>query len=130
MPPQVNARLTKVTGATAATGGRDDFDDPVDAGGDEPAGAGATKWEGRVAAYFQEKVERRGNGGAVDVSERRTVYVDTADIDTMSLDTDDVITLELEGTGTLTARATAIAASRLAGVPRNLQTTRIDLEVR
>lgn len=133
MPPQTNATLTAITGATAATGGRDDWDEALDAVEDatrpvaEPAGAGAEKWTGSVRAYYRERVVRDFTGDATNVTPTATLYVDTADLDGTVLDTDDVIVLELDGVGQRTATASAIAASRLAGIPGTVATTRIEL---
>ena len=116
MPPQVNAHVTRVVGQGTA----DDWD--------RPASDGAQKWVGRAAAYYREKVDRVTDGaGSVNVLVRRTVWVDTSDLDAMALDTDDVITIEPDGRPAITSPARTIARSALADAP-TVSTTRIDLE--
>lgn len=116
MPPQSNATVTAVAGS----GVRDDWD--------APAAAGAAKWSGRVRAYFRSRVDRQGGGDGVNIALARSLIVDTADFDAMALDTDDVVTFTPDGGAEQTATAKAIAPARLAGVPRDLQTTRIEME--
>lgn len=117
MPPQANATVTLATGAGVA----DDWDRPADAG--DP------KWSGSVRAYYREKVDRIASAGAVNVLVRRTLWLDTADVDAMALDTDDVLTFTVDGAAAAsTGTAKTLARARLAGIPSSLQTTRIDLE--
>lgn len=130
MPPQVNATLTRVTGATAATGGRDDWDaamDGLEGAAAEPAGAGAVKWEGEAAAYYRESV-RRGQGATADVVEARTLYIDSHVARAASIDTDDVLTFRDPSGAERTARAGTVAIRELAGIPATLQTARLELE--
>lgn len=119
MPPQVNARLVKVTGQGTA----DDWD--------RAAAAGAVKWENpslELNAYYRERVDRISTGDRVDVLVRRTLFVDTDLADRLELDTDDVVELVNDAGVTVRSPARTVARSRLAGVPGPLQTTRIDLE--
>ena len=125
MLPQTNARLTAVNGATAATGGRDDWDAP----GAEPAGAGAQKWIGDAPAYYQERVTRLEDtgGGEANVVQARTLYLETATARAIGIDTDDVITFTDPAGVSRTGNAQVVTYSELAGVPSGLQTTRIEL---
>lgn len=118
MPPQANASVTIVTGAGVA----DDWD--------RAGTTGAEKWNGAADAYYREKTDRVSDGaGTVNIFTRRTLWVDTADADLMNVDTDDRITFALDdGSGPFTATAVSVARARLAGIPTNLQTTRIELE--
>lgn len=126
MPPQVNATLTRVTGATAATGGRDDWDAP----GVEPAGAGPQKWAGAAPAYYSESVQRTAGGGDVNVASTRTLFVDSAVARAAGIDTDDVLTFTGPDGVVRTARAATVAVRELAGIPADLQTARLDLELK
>jgi len=129
MPPQVNATLTKVTTATAATGGRDDWD-AANAGltgpALEPAGSGTLKWQGRAGAYFQQTI-RQTTDGLVGAD---VLYLDSAVVREAGLDTDDVIAFTDSAGVQHVGTATIVALRELAGVPRELQTTRIELELR
>jgi hypothetical protein len=122
VPPQVNATVTAVTGASAAAGRRDDWDNP----GQEPAGGAAAKWAGDIAAYYREKTDRADNGGTLNIFTRRTLIIDTADYRAMQLDSDDVITFTHSGV-VEHAAAVSIAVAELDGIPPELQTTRIEL---
>jgi hypothetical protein len=130
-PPQVNATLTSITGATAATGGRDDWDaarTAVAAGGGaqpaEPADAGPVKWTGAVRCYYRPVLERT----AGDMVERRTLIIPTTIALAAGLDTDDVVTFTVDGDATPTsARARMVSTPRLAGIPDSLQTARLEL---
>lgn len=123
MPPQVNARITAVLEATAAAGNRDDWDDP-DA---EPAGAGAQKWAGTVEAFLEETASRSFASGSDDLFERRRLHIDSADYRTMAVDTDDVIVYTGPDGVERSAEAKTITVAELAGIPRALQTTTIEL---
>lgn len=129
--PQANATLTTVTGASAATGGRDDWDD-VDAWDDTddtvPAGDAPAKWEGSVRAYYSESLARSADGATQDTYLRRRLILETVDADV--IDTDDVITLELDDRPgePITARARLVERRRLARIPSRLQTTRLELD--
>lgn len=116
MPPQVNAVVTAVVGAGIA----DDWD--------VPAAAGPAKWAGEASAYLRERVDRIATGDSYNVFVKRTLFLDTADVDAMGLDTDDLITFTPQGRPAQTSPAKAIAPARLAAIPTNLQTTRIELE--
>jgi hypothetical protein len=116
MPPQTNATAT----AGAGGGRRDDWD--------VSAAAGAAKWAGEVRAYFRERVDRQSGGDGVNIAAARSLIIDSADFDAMALDTDDVVTFQPDGAGQQTGTAKASAPARLAGIPRDLQTTRIELE--
>ena len=116
MPAQSNATVTGVAGA----GTRDDWD--------VAAVAGASKWAGEVRAYLRERIAREALGDTVNIVTRRSLIIDVADFDAMALDTDDVIAIAPDGRPAFTATAQAIAAPRLAGIPRPLQTARIELE--
>jgi len=116
MPPQVNATLTQVQGA----GTVDDWD--------TPAAAGSVKWSGDADAYYREKLERLADAGEVNVLVHRTLWIDTRDARDAGLDTDDVLTFTNPAGVSQTAKAIAVAYSELDGIPRDLQTTRIDLQ--
>lgn len=121
MPPQVNARLTRVQGATVATGGRDDWDAPAV----EPGDAGAEKWAGVADAYYRETHDRRPDGRVLV----RELILDTATVTAAGIDTDDVLTFTDPAGVERTARAAIVAIRELAGVPAELQTARLELEV-
>lgn len=121
-PPQANATLTAVTSATAATGGREDWDEPE---GAEPAGAGASKWTGSEPAYYLEKVERAPDGS--DVYVRRTLVLQTATARAAGIDTDDVLTFT-DPTGTTRQATAQLIRYSDAPISAQLQTTRIDLQ--
>lgn len=123
MPPQVNARLTAVNDADAASGGRDDWDAP--AAPDGPA-AGVEKWAGDEPAYYTEKITR-ADGNVVAT---RILYVDTHVATAAGIDTDDVLTFTDPDGEVRRARAALVARRALAGVPLELQTTRLELELR
>lgn len=129
MPPQVNATITRVQAATAATGGRDDWDESMAnvAAPAEPAGAGAEKWAGTAKAFLEEKASRSFEAGNDDVLERRILHVDSVDARAMGLDTNDVITFTDPAGIVRQATAAAIAIAELAGIPRELQTATIEL---
>lgn len=130
MPAQVNAALLRVTTATAATGGRDDWDAAVagtDASSSEPAGAGVLKWSGEADAYLRETV-RRDAGETGGVVEARILYVDSAVARAAGIDTDDVLTFRDVTGAERTARARIVARAELAGIPARLATTRLELE--
>jgi hypothetical protein len=125
MPPQVNARLTGVTTATAArTMAREDWDQ---AAGVEPAGAGTVKWSGDAPAYYREATRFvPGAAGATVISER-VLYVDSRVVREAGIDTDDVLSFTDPAGVARTARAIVIAVSELDGVPPELQTARLEL---
>lgn len=125
-PPQSNAVITRVTGATAATGGRDDWDEPA---GAEPAGAGPLKWQGEARAYYRERTYRLAAAGADDVLLSRQLVLETARLRELGLDTDDVLTVTLDSGPTFTGRAAVIEVRELAGIPAALQTSRLELEL-
>jgi len=120
-PPQANAVVTLVKGKGASSG--DDWD---------TAGAGAVgpqKWASAARAYYRETTDRVTGAGALDVLVRRELILETADVDAMALDTDDVVTFTLDGeAGARQGSAKTIRRTKLAGVPRPLQTTLIVLE--
>lgn len=123
MPPFHNATLVGVTSATAATGGRDDWDAPA-----EPAGAGSTKWTGEAPAYYRQDVERVVGPNGVDVVEVRELIIDSAVARAAGVDTDDVVRFIDSAGVEQTARASAIAVRELDGIPATLQTTKLELE--
>lgn len=124
---QVNAALLTVTGATAASGGRDDWDNP---GADAPgAGAGAAKFDGELDAYYREKTDRRAGANGTDVEVSRVLWLTAADARPLGLDTDDVITFRGPDGEEHTGRAIAVAISELPGASDAVQTARIDLEL-
>jgi hypothetical protein len=130
MPAQVNAVLTRVGGATAATGGRDDWDNSLDGvAGPEPAGAGGAKWTGFADAYLQERVTRTP-GDAGSVSTVRALIVDSDVARAAGIDTDDVLTFEDAAGVERTARALTVTRAELDGIPSHLATTRLELEER
>lgn len=114
MPAQVNAELVKVVGAGVA----EDWD--------RVGQAGAVKFTGSIPAYLRERVDRVSDGQTVNILERRTVWIDTADARALGIDTDDVVTIRARGQE-YTASAVAVARSELDGLSRFIQTTRIDL---
>lgn len=121
MPPQANALLTLVTGASAATGGRDDWDAPA------PAGDAPVKWAGEEPAYYTEDARFTPAADGADHTTTRKLIVDTHIARDIAIDTDDVVTWTGAGAGT--ARVTAIAFRELEGLPLELQTTKLELEV-
>ena len=127
-PRHVNARLTAVATATAATGGRDDWDTAENV---EPAGAGTSKWSGDEPAYYREEVDRTDPAG---VLVRRTLWLQTTAARTAGIDTDDVITFTGPDGTTHTATAIAVAysdPSELNGTPivsERIATTRLELQ--
>lgn len=131
MPMHVNSTVTRVAepSDTTAPGSSDDWDTPgVDSPSDAAAGAGTQKWAGSIHAYYREKVERLADGsGGVNVLTRRTLYLDTADVELVTLDTDDVITFTARGQ-TMTGTARTLARAMLDGIPRPIQTTRVELD--
>lgn len=131
MPPQVNAALVRVTTTRAADATEVTFDyDAEPAPAEDPDATGpleaGDKWRGRVAAYYREKLDRVTTGEELNIVTRRTLYVDTAELP--DLDTDDVLEVDLDTGATVRARARNIARSSLAGIPSQLQTTKIELE--
>lgn len=123
MPPQTNALLTAIRSSTAATGGRDDWDDPAV----EPAGAGAAKWSGRARVYYREATALVTGDGTATRVPTRTVYLDTSLAFDAGVDADDVLELELDTGATVTAAAFAVAAASMPGIPAELCTTRVEL---
>lgn len=121
MPPQVNATLTKITGATAATGGRDDWWTP----GDGPAGEAPEKWTGEAGAYYQEKVTRTADGPGY----ARVLYIESAVARAAGLDTDDVLTFTGPDGVERVERVAIVAIRELAGLSPSLQTARLELEL-
>lgn len=127
-PPLTNANLVKVLHASATTGGRDDWDevsdlDPVDEVG------GVQKWAGSLRVYYREVADRVEDGGTVNVTTRRTMYLETANVDTLTLDTNDVVELTTDDGVTFRGRASEITRrAAVAGVPAALVTTRVELE--
>lgn len=119
MPAQSNATITAVRGH----GKRDDWD--RNQGGE----AGPYKWEGAARAYYREATDRDRTGAAVDVSVRRELIVDTADVDAMTVDTDDVLEFTVDGeAGARTGTPQAIRRARLDGIPAALQTSKLTLD--
>lgn len=104
-PLQVNARLSAVSTATAATGGRDDWDEEE---GVEPDGAGTAKWTGDAPAYYREEIDHTEQG---DVIVRRTLWLQTAVARAAGIDTDDVLTIINPNGDTVSIPAVAIAYS-------------------
>ena len=127
-PLHVNARLTAVATATAATGGRDDW---ATAEGVEPAGAGTSKWTGDEPAYYREEVDRTDPAG---VLVRRTLWLQTLTAREAGIDTDDTITFTGPDGQSHVATAIAVAYSDAAGqndtpiVSERIETTRLELQ--
>jgi hypothetical protein len=135
VPSQTNARLTLVTGATAATGGRDDWDAPgVAPGGPGAAPAPPVKWQApagaELNAYYRESVQRFTGADGPTVAPVRTLIIDSSVARAAGIDTDDVLTFTGPDGVVRTARATVIAVRELAGIPARLQTARLELEVK
>lgn len=124
MPPQTNATLTRIGSATAATGGRDDWDEPA---GEEPAGADAAKWTGAAGAYYTEHNAFTPGLGGADRTATRALIVDSSVARAAGVDTDDVVTFMHAG-GQVVSRVTGVAIRELAGIPVELQTARLELE--
>lgn len=124
MPPYTNARLVAVIAATAASGGRDDWDTP----GVEPTGAGASKWSGDQAAYYRQSVRRVAGAAGEDVVSVRVLYIDSHVARLTGVDTDDVIVFTDYAGAEHRARAAAVAVAELDGIPLNVQTARLELE--
>lgn len=133
-PLHVNAHLLAVASATAATGGRDDWDT---AEGVEPTGAATSKWTGEEPAYYQEDVDHTD---PANVLVRRTLYLQTATARAAGIDTDDVLTIRgPDGTEfTTTAIAVAYSDASAGGNPdydltppivsAQMETTRLELQ--
>jgi hypothetical protein len=120
LPPQTNATLTAVGTSSEQP---DDWDVPA-APGDPDA-----KWAGEVRVYYREKQDRITDGGSVNIFTRRTLFVDTRDLEAIELDTDDLVTFRVDGAGDdATGKAQAITTARLDGIPRELETSRIELD--
>ena len=113
----------RVLQATAATGGRADWDEPA---GVEPAGAGAAKWAGAADAYYTVKSQFTAGADGANVTATRRLIIDSAIARASGVDTDDVVTWTGASGGT--ARVVAVAIAELAGIPPELQTARLDLE--
>ncbi len=132
MPAQINATLTRITAATAASGGRDDWDEAriatdTDTDTAEPAGTGAVKWEGHAGAYLTDGLIRVDGPNGPRVGTVRVLYIDSAIAVTAALDTDDVIEFTDQNGREMSGEADMVAIRQLAGIPGNLQTTRIQL---
>lgn len=127
MPPQVNAQLLAVSGADPESGGKDDWDNPVDPT-DPPSGT--SKWAGSADAYYSESIRRVSNGDTVDLVQVRALIIDTHIARDIGIDTDDVLTFTDPAGVERRARAAVIRRSQLAGIPAQLQTTRLELELR
>jgi hypothetical protein len=125
MPPQVNATLLKVSGAGEGGGTGGDFGH-ADAGGDITPGP--SKWTGERPAYYSERVTRTAGDTGTNVDILRELIIDTGDVADL-IDTDDVLTFALEDGPEQTGTAREIARHRLAGIPPELQTTRLVLEI-
>lgn len=123
MPPQVNATLTHVAGAGEGGGTLGDFGH-AEAGG--PVAPGASKWTGILAAYYSEKTVVVAGADGPDQLLQRTLIIDTGDVADL-IDTDDVLTFALDGGAPQTGTAAMISRARLAGIPAELQTTRLTL---
>ena len=131
---QTNARLLAVASATAATGGRDDWDEDEAV---EPDGAATSKWTGDEPAYYREEVDNTQPG---DVLVRRTLWLQTQTAKAAGIDTDDVLTILGPDGVEFAARAQAVAYSHAhAGgspdydfapplVSPELETTRLQLQ--
>lgn len=123
-PLQTNATVTRVTDATAAMGGLDDWDSAPA----EPATSGAAKWTGSEPAYLKVETVREQGPDGVNVLVRRTLIVQAATARLMAVDTDDVITFTGPDGTQATATTSAISISELAGVDPRLQTARLELQ--
>lgn len=123
-PLQTNATVTRVTDATAAMGGLDDWDSAPS----EPATSGAAKWTGSERAYLKVETVREQGPDGVNVLVRRTLIVQAAAARLMGVDTDDVITFTGPDGTQATATASAISISELAGIDPRLQTARLELQ--
>lgn len=117
-PPQHNATLSKITGAGVA----DDWD--------RPAEEGAVKWAGEARGYYRETTTReQGANGATNIATKRELVITMDTLDELDLDTDDVLTFTVDGDETeQTGTAQSIPRVRLAGVPAEVQTSRIRFE--
>lgn len=124
-PPQTNATLTRVTQASAAERGRDDWDTP----GVEPTGGGASKWTGSAAAYYREAVQRVVTDGDVNLIPVRTLYVGSDVALAAGIDTNDVLRFTTTDGRTIDAVARVVSIAQLPGVPAAVQTARLDLDV-
>lgn len=121
---QVNARLVSVSDPSRATGGRDDWDAPAAPGEPHPVPA---RWDAGADAYYREKV-RRSFGAEQVVTVEHTLWIESTVAVTAAIATDDVLTIDYQGR-TITGRAKHVAVSRLPGIPPELQTTRMELEL-
>lgn len=101
-PLQTNATLTAVTTATAATGGRDDWDETE---GVEPTGAGTSKWSGSEPVYYRESFDKLDG----NVYVRRTLWLQNQTARTIGIDSDDVLTFTAPSGISVTATVTLLA---------------------
>lgn len=133
-PLQTNARLLAVSSATAATGGRDDWDEEE---GAEPTDAGTSKWAGDEPAYYREVIDHTQEG---DVIVRRTLWLQTQTARAAGIDTDDVLTIRTPSGSEVAIPAVAVAYSDAAErgspdysfeppiVDARLETTKLELQ--
>jgi len=91
--------------------------------------AGAAKWNGSAPAYYREDVRRDVTAGGANVVAARVLYVDSAVARAAGIDTDDVLTFTDPAGVVVSARAAVVAIRELDGVPAELQTARLELEV-
>jgi len=114
VPAQSNATLLEVHGA----GGTDTY---------EGAQAlGALKSAAALRAYYTERRERVRDAESTDVLVRRWLVVDT---EALTYEEADVLTFRLDGeTDPRTGTVRAVERRALAGMPRDVQTTRLTLE--
>jgi hypothetical protein len=115
VPAQSNATLLAVNGA----GGTDTY---------EGAQAlGALKSAAALRAYYTERRERVRDAESTDVLVRRWLVVDTEALTTY--EEADVLTFRLDGEAEeRTGTVRAVERRALAGMPRDVQTTRLTLE--
>lgn len=124
MPPQVNAKLTAVKTATAAKGGRDNWDNPTV----EPSGSGAVKWSGEAPAYSTDGLSRVQGVNGPSIAIVRVLYVDSSIAVAANIDTDDIIEWTDHNGVARSGEAKIVSVRQLSGIPQELQTTRIELQ--
>lgn len=118
MLPQANGRLLKISGGGFT-------EEP---GADRDAGAAPAKYEGTAPIYYRERQDRRLGPAGRDVALRRTIIVETDELDAGAIAIDDVVDFEVNGQAQ-SGKLQAIQVSQLGAMAGSgVQTTRLELE--